>query len=162
MLSNSVSMEVRDSRSGEVRLARGVTPDATRVNNVGRKIARGIIFHDTRCFVSEERVFVHQFPGHAVEDLKKIGRKIGDPYWDALLQDNCLHTNYADDVAVRRLYTLEGIEPILLRANMAIMLMTQFFCISADFTPDDEQFATLANRGMVLANPRHMVRSDDR
>lgn len=160
MLSNSVSMEIRESRSGLIRMARGVKPDAARVHNVGRKIARGIIFHDTQCVVSQDRTMVHQFPGHAVEDLKHIGRESGDPYWDALLQENCLHTNFSNDVAVRRLYTLEGTAPILLRANMAIMLLTQFYYVVADFQPDEERFEALANRGMVMANPKHMVRSD--
>jgi hypothetical protein len=110
--------------------ALGISLDIERVNSVGTKIARGIIFHDTQAFVDPNEIVLAALPSIDVPAIKK--RDSAEGYWRALDHPTCKHTMVADGVALRRFYQGHGTEGgvVVIETHLAIMIWNLFFAAS--------------------------------
>ncbi len=114
--------------------ALGVPFDSERVNRVGRKIARGIIYHDSGAILEDASVGCAHIPLQCVQEERKNELKKGNSYWEQLGWNSCLHDTFADSVAVRRVYIGHPTVPeITIECSMSVMLLAAFFVVEACF-----------------------------
>jgi hypothetical protein len=118
--------------SGGVITGRGISiyPNWSRILNVARKIACGIAFKDTMQWVDPASIVATQIPTGCVVAERKQELQRNNPYWIAISSAECLHTNFSDSIAVRRVYVAtQSHEPQLI-CSMLIMLMSECFIIN--------------------------------
>lgn len=110
----------------------GIKPELERVNAVGIKIARGIIYHDTGVRVYPESISIAPIKASEVPQEKFARRD--EPYWIALSSDACLHDMFGEVVAIRRFYEGLPTQPeVQIACHMAIMLWNLFFVVMTVF-----------------------------
>jgi hypothetical protein len=83
----------------------GVKPDVERVKSIGRKITKGMIYHDAGVFLERSDMPIAILQRRDLPELKK--RDSNNPFWIGLSSEHCLHDMCADTVAIRRFY--EGV-----------------------------------------------------
>jgi hypothetical protein len=103
--------------------ALGVQPDSERIRSVGRKIVKGMVYHDAGAVIAGCEIPIGIVPSRDLQELRTKDAEVS--YWIGLGSECCLHDMCAETVAIRRLY--EGIptegEPAIV-ARFAIMLWT--------------------------------------
>jgi hypothetical protein len=108
----------------------GVQPNVKRIKRVVEKIARGIIYYDTQAIVPAMELA--QACIRFSEVPAERARSRHEPYWVALSSEHCIHQNWGNTVAVRRLY--EGFpshDGVMIVCHMGVMLWSRYFVITA-------------------------------
>jgi hypothetical protein len=107
----------------------GIKPEIDRVKRVGRKIVRGIIFHDAQAVVAETDIVTAPLPVRDVPSIKS--KDSGERYWQSLSDPSCLHTMCGPASALRRVYVGHPSDQgVLIEAHFAIILWTLYFAAS--------------------------------
>ena len=107
----------------------GIKPEIDRVEKVGRKIVRGVIFHDAQAVVAEKDITAVPLPARDVPSIKK--KDFGERYWQSLSNPSCLHTMCGPASALRRIYIGHpSNQGVLIEAHFAIVLWTLYFAAS--------------------------------
>lgn len=110
----------------------GIRPEVERVQRVGKKIVRGLIFHDSGAVVTADSLVVAPLPTRDVPAKK--ARDAAEPYWCAMSNSACIHTMCGDHCAMRRIYIGHpSSDGIVLESHFAIMLWTLYFAASIVF-----------------------------
>jgi hypothetical protein len=119
--------------------ALGISVDTTRVKSVCRKVARGIIYHDSGAFVQDSELMVTPLPVSMA--MKEREKNTHELFWVCMGNDTCLHDMCADTIALRRFYEgipmVTGLNPVAnvgIMAHIAIM-MWNLFCVSSAIFP---------------------------
>ena len=114
--------------------ALGIPFNRDRVHRVGIKIARGIIYHDARAVVPQEKVICFGIPLQEVQKEREKELKKGNPFWVTLSWNTCLYELFADSVAVRRVYLGHPTTPdITIECTMGVILLATFFVVGTSF-----------------------------
>jgi hypothetical protein len=144
-LKHHVVVEMRSAGGLYAGKGIGIKPELWKLQRVGNKIVRGLIFYDSGAVVNETDVVVASLPTRDVSATKQ--RDAQEPYWRALSSDACLHTMCGGPCAMRRMYighpTSDGIN---LEAHFAINVWTLFFAGSAVFP-----LASVTKKGFAFA-----------
>lgn len=131
-LSDHVIVEMRTPEGLYAGKGVGIRPEVERVQRVGKKIVRGLIFHDSGAVVSADSLVVAPLPTRDVPTRK--ARDAAEPYWRALSSPGCMHTMCGDHSTMRRIYighpTSNG---IVLESHFAIILWSLYFAASTLF-----------------------------
>ena len=128
-------MQKRSSSGLFTGPALGLPFDRQRVDRVGAKIARGILFHDAQVVVAESEVLCYGIPVNQIESERRQELEKGNPYWVRLGWNTCKHDMYGESVAVRRHYLGQPTQPqIMIECVMAVMVLAQFFIVGCNFT----------------------------
>lgn len=119
--------------------ARGILYDRDRVRRIGVKIARGILYHDAKAIIRQDEVICSEIPIFDVNREKSLQLAKGNPYWQALGSEACIHTMFGESVAVRRIYIGTPTTPqVTIICYMGIMLLTSYFVIFSSFPLSDD------------------------
>lgn len=108
----------------------GITPDQEKVESVGKKIARGIIFHDAQAYINPEEIGIATLSTTEVPSVRE--RDSQERYWRAMYHPICKHTVCAYGVALRRFYQGRVAQDgsILIETHLALILWNLFFLVS--------------------------------
>ncbi len=118
--------------------ALGIPFERERVNRVGTKIARGIIYHDLRAVVPQDAVICASIPMRDVIAERNRQLKKGNRFWDQMSSEGCLHDMFGDSIALRRMYVVHPMHPTrMIEAAIAVMLLTECFITSVLFPHPD-------------------------
>lgn len=112
-----------------------VKPDIARFENVGRKIIKGMIYHDTGAICNMDNLPIVTMTS---EEMVKIREKDDDnPFWIGINSENCLHNMCADTIAIRRFYEcINNNNTNFIIASFVIMLWNCVFLSSLEFPLD--------------------------
>ena len=128
-LKDHVIVQLRTPEGLYAGRAIGIRPEQDRVQRVGKKIVRGLIFHDSGAVVADASLVVASLPARDVPTTRD--RDSEEPYWRALSSAACLHTMCGESCALRRIYigrpTCDG---IFLESHFAVMVWTLYFAAS--------------------------------
>lgn len=128
---------VKDARPVELRTksglyvgrAIGITYDRERVLRVGRKIARGIIFHDSQAVMKDDEIGIASLT--VAEAMKEREDNAQEPYWIGLNHPACKHTMFGEAVALRRFYRGRSLrDRIAVETHIAIILWDTYMAAS--------------------------------
>jgi hypothetical protein len=128
------TMEVRSPSGLYLGRALGVPYDRDRVDRVGAKIARGIIYSDSYAYILDKDVICYGIPLQEVKEERERELKKENPFWVRLGWSCCQHDMFGDSVAVRRVYFGHPTVPtVTIECAMAVMLISTFFIVCATF-----------------------------
>ncbi len=131
-LKDHVPVQMRTPGGLYAGRAVGIKPEQDKLLRVGKKIVRGLIFHDSGAVVGETDVIVATLPTRDVPATRE--RDAQEQYWRSLSSEACLHTMCGEPCAMRRIYIGRPASgEILLEAHFAVMLWTLFYAASAVF-----------------------------
>nr|VFK01373.1 MAG: hypothetical protein BECKLFY1418A_GA0070994_11444 [Candidatus Kentron sp. LFY] len=154
-LYDHVIVEMRTPEGLYAGKAVGIRPEVERVQRVGKKIVRGLIFHDSGAFITADSIVVAPLPTRDVPATK--ARDAAEPYWRALSNPACIHTMCGDHSAMRRIYIGHpSADGIVLESHFAIILWTLYFVASSVFLLDSvtkTDFAFAADISMGWSVP---------
>lgn len=107
----------------------GIKPEIDRIERVGKKIVRGVIFYDAQAVVAEEDIAAAPLPAREVPSIKS--EDAGERYWQVLSNPSCVHTMCGPASALRRVYVGHPSDRgIVIEAHFAIILWTLYFAAS--------------------------------
>ena len=107
----------------------GILPDKNRLISVGKKITRGIIFHDAEAIIIPDKIAIA--PLSLSEAIELREKDANERYWMGLNHHSCKHSQFANSVAIRRYYQGHGSpDGVIIEAHLGIILWNVFFVVS--------------------------------
>lgn len=126
--------------------ALAIQPDRSRINRIGKKIARGMIYSDSGVILSDDDVNCVNIPIFYVTEEKEKELKNKNQYWIALTSEKCKHDMFHENVAVRRIYQALPTQPeIEVCCFMGIVLWAEFFVVITIFP-----ISKICNKGLEM------------
>jgi hypothetical protein len=159
-LKKAVPVTIRSPAGLYLNRGVGIEFDRSKVNRIGEKIARGIIYYDTHTVISlGEEIGCIGIPLHNVPEERDKELKRNNRYWEGLGCDACFHDVFSDSVAVRRIYIAHPTTPkATIECKMAVILLSLFYVVEADFYLSSKRPKTLK---LVIDN-RYWIRKDQK
>jgi hypothetical protein len=105
-------------------------PDHERIESVGKKVTRGVVFYDTQAVLDPREIVIA--PLSISEAITIRERDSHERYWHSMNHPSCLHTQCANGVALRRFYQGHGSEDgsVFIETHLALMLWNLFLVVS--------------------------------
>ncbi len=116
--------------SGKLENAITINPNRKRIENVVKKIARGILYNDTGVVTTHGNYHTAYIPSISLLEVKNRDKE--DLYWQAMSSKECMHTEFGPNFGARRLYIYSKKEPPTISCFMGLILGSAFYIVITD------------------------------